>query len=138
MLASRLALAKNLLVLQVGQVHLRGLPLTGLFQAACYSLLPGAVCHSDQPTYNNATCPVVQAEWATAVFHQANTISNYWNNFNNDCCLPFPLVPCSGEGYPVYVVNATSADDVKKGVDFARRNDVRMVVKATGHDYLGR
>jgi hypothetical protein len=31
---------------------------------------PGAVCHSDQPTYNNATCPVVQAEWATAVFHQ--------------------------------------------------------------------
>jgi hypothetical protein len=99
---------------------------------------PGAVCHSDQPTYNAATCPAVQADWATAVFHQANPISNYWNNFNNDSCLPFPLVPCSGEGYPVYVVNATSADDVKKGVDFARENNVRLVVKATGHDYLGR
>ena len=59
---------------------------------------PGAVCHLGQPTYNNATCPTVQAEWYTAVFHQANPISNYWNNWNNDSCLPItPTGPCSGK-----------------------------------------
>jgi len=35
-------------------------------------------------------------------------------------------------------VNATCKEDVKRGVDFARENDVRLIVKATGHDYLGR
>jgi len=100
---------------------------------------PGAVCHLGQPTYNNATCPTVQTEWYTAVFHQANPISNYWNNWNNDSCLPItPTGPCSGKGYPVYVVNATCKEDVKKSVDFARENNVRLVVKATGHDYIGR
>lgn len=38
----------------------------------------------------------------------------------------------------MYVVNATCASDVKKGVDFARRHGVRLVVEGTGHDYLGR
>lgn len=38
----------------------------------------------------------------------------------------------------MYVVNATCAEDVKKGVDFAREENVRLVVKASGHDYLGR
>jgi hypothetical protein len=60
------------------------------------------------------------------------------NNWNNDSCLPIPGVRCSGEGYPVYVVNAISVGDVKAGVDFAMENDVRLVVKGTGHDYLGR
>lgn len=36
------------------------------------------------------------------------------------------------------MVNATCSEDVKMGVDFARENNVRLVVKASGHDYLGR
>ncbi len=52
--------------------------------------------------------------------------------------MPIATYPCSGQGYPIYVVNATCAEDVKKGVDFARENNVRLVVKGTGHDYLGR
>jgi FAD/FMN-containing dehydrogenase len=27
---------------------------------------------------------------------------------------------------------------VKKGIDFARENNIRLIVKGTGHDYLGR
>lgn len=56
----------------------------------------------------------------------------------NDSCLPSQDAPCSGAGYPVYVVNATSAADVKIAIDFARDNGVRLVVKASGHDYLKR
>jgi len=29
-------------------------------------------------------------------------------------------------------------EDVKAGVDFARERNVRLIVKGTGHDYLGR
>jgi len=37
-----------------------------------------------------------------------------------------------------YAVAAETPDDVVAAVDFARRNGVRLVVKGTGHDYLGR
>ena len=37
-----------------------------------------------------------------------------------------------------YAVAATSAADISAAVDFARDNAVRLVVKGTGHDYLGR
>ena len=99
---------------------------------------PGAVCHSDQPTYNAKTCPTIQADWLTAIFHTEDPVSTINNNFNNDTCLPYANDTCSELGYPVYVVNATCADDVKKGVDFARKHNIRLIVKATGHDYLGR
>ncbi|KFZ14095.1 hypothetical protein V502_06248 [Pseudogymnoascus sp. VKM F-4520 (FW-2644)] len=99
---------------------------------------PGAVCHPSQPSYDGAACPAVQAGWKLAKWHTENPVSVIMDNFANDTCLPDPKYPCSGEGYPIYVVNATTAEHVKKGVDFARQNKVRLVVKGTGHDYLGR
>lgn len=39
---------------------------------------------------------------------------------------------------PRYVVNATSYKDVARGIEFARRNNIRLVVRNTGHDLLGR
>lgn len=43
-----------------------------------------------------------------------------WNQFANDTCLPDPGSPCSAAGYPAYVVNATSTEDVKAAVDFGK------------------
>ncbi|KAL9090548.1 MAG: hypothetical protein Q9165_005309 [Trypethelium subeluteriae] len=57
---------------------------------------------------------------------------------NNDSCIPDPSAPCTGLGYPIYVVNASSADGIKVAVDFARENNIRVNVKASGHDYLKR
>ena len=37
-----------------------------------------------------------------------------------------------------YAVVATDASDVALAVDFARTHDLRLVIKGTGHDYLGR
>jgi len=36
------------------------------------------------------------------------------------------------------VIDATGKEDVKRCVDFARSNGVRLVVKGTGVDYIGR
>ncbi|KAH8907907.1 FAD-binding domain-containing protein [Coniochaeta sp. PMI_546] len=99
---------------------------------------PGAVCHPGQPTYNPAACPDVQAGWSTYDFHQRDPVSSMWNQYNNDSCLPESSYPCSGQGYPIFVINATTADHVKLGVRFARRHNIRLVVKSTGHDYIGR
>jgi hypothetical protein len=99
---------------------------------------PGAICHPKQSTYSASNCPKVQEEWLSIFFHQDNPVSSAWNNFNNDSCLPLAAAPCSGEGYPVYVVNATTPAHVQAAVKFAGKHNVRLNVKGTGHDYLGR
>jgi len=37
-----------------------------------------------------------------------------------------------------YAIAARSTADIVAGVDFARKHDVRLVIKGTGHDYYGR
>lgn len=39
---------------------------------------------------------------------------------------------------PVYAVNATSRRDIATALEFAKTNNVRLVVASTGHDLLGR
>ena len=98
---------------------------------------PASSCHSSGPGSND-TCTEVTTSWKNMTFHQNNPISTAWNNMNNDSCLPSISAPCSGLGYPVYVVNASSANDVKLAINFARENNIRLNVKASGHDYLKR
>jgi hypothetical protein len=79
---------------------------------------PGAVCHSSDPLYDATLCASVQEAWSNEFFHQQNPISAEWNNWTNDTCLPIDGLPCSSEGYPRYVINATTSKHVKAGVDF--------------------
>ncbi|KAL8683249.1 MAG: hypothetical protein Q9186_000751 [Xanthomendoza sp. 1 TL-2023] len=59
-------------------------------------------------------------------------------NWENDACLPVPNVHCDLKQYTRYVVNATKSTHVKAGIDFARTHNVRLIVRGTGHDFLGR
>jgi hypothetical protein len=45
---------------------------------------------------------------------------------------------CSIGDAPRYTVNATTPAQVVAGVNFARENNIRLVVRNTGHDILGR
>ncbi|KAF2434934.1 FAD-binding domain-containing protein [Tothia fuscella] len=45
---------------------------------------------------------------------------------------------CSLGNYSPYVVKAMSKEDVSEGVKFANEHGLRLVVKNTGHDFLGR
>ncbi|KAJ6545532.1 hypothetical protein B0H19DRAFT_1075824 [Mycena capillaripes] len=49
-----------------------------------------------------------------------------------------PIGNCSLGGFPVYIVNATTVKHVQLGVNFARNKGIRLVVKNTGHDFVGR
>lgn len=81
---------------------------------------PGAVCHPSQSTYNTSQCSQVADEWKTYEFHVANPISVMWDKFDNFTCLPDENTPCSPAGYPAYVVNASTAEHVKIGIDFGK------------------
>ncbi|KAI1264601.1 FAD-binding domain-containing protein [Xylariaceae sp. FL1019] len=45
---------------------------------------------------------------------------------------------CTRGGFPEYVVNATASGHVQAAVNFARENNIRLVIKNTGHDFGGR
>ena len=77
-------------------------------------------------------------EWSTSPFRRADPVSSAWNNFNNDTCIPDPTSSCSGKGYAAFLVNAISEEHVALGVQFARKHKIRLIVKATGRDYMGR
>ncbi|KAI8307489.1 FAD-linked oxidoreductase ZEB1 [Colletotrichum sp. SAR11_240] len=99
---------------------------------------PGAVCHPGEPTHDAGRCAAVQAGWSRFDFHKADPVSVMWDNWSDDTCLPDAAYLCRADGYSAFVVNATTPEHVKFGVDFARENNVRLIVKSTGHDYLGR
>ena len=96
---------------------------------------PGAPCHSDFPQYNTDACTAVYNEWINPSFYVNNPVAV---DYNDDTCLPASTAPCSASGYPAYVVTAMSASDVQATVKFAASTGVRLIVKATGHDFLGR
>lgn len=95
--------------------------------AACFA--PGAP--------NFELCTGIKNEWNSSQWHSDNPVSSLWQNFNNYSCVP-DGVTCTDAGYPVYVVNASSADHVKVAVSFAGSKNLRLNIKSTGHDFLGR
>ncbi len=101
-------------------------------------LPPGSVCDPLSPNFNNESCTYVFSQYSNASFHAADLLSGDYPNWSNDSCLPDPQAGCSQAGYSVYVINATNKDYVKEGVNFARTHNIRLIVKGTGHDFLGR
>ncbi|KAK4493712.1 hypothetical protein PRZ48_014897 [Zasmidium cellare] len=60
--------------------------------------------------------------------------------FTNNSCNPFlePTAPCTLGNLAVYAVNATCTEDIAKTMDFVRRHNIRLTIRNTGHDYMGK
>lgn len=99
---------------------------------------PAASCHRNHPSYSSTACASLKLGWWFSGWHDHHPTSTLWQNVNNYSCVPDGLAPCSNDGYPVYVVEARQASDVKAAVDFARPKNIRLNIKSTGHDFLGR
>lgn len=58
--------------------------------------------------------------------------------FANQSCDPFTAqsAPCLLGNYVRYAVNATSSADVVAAINFARTNNIRLVIRNTGHEYV--
>lgn len=60
--------------------------------------------------------------------------------FENYTCDPFTPAsqPCQLGNYASYVINVGGPADVQAGIAFAKLQNVRLVIKNTGHEYAGR
>lgn len=56
--------------------------------------------------------------------------------FANQSCDPFTAESqaCQLGNFPSYAVNVSSAADIVAAVNFARNNNIRFVIKNTGHE----
>jgi hypothetical protein len=53
-------------------------------------------------------------------------------------CLPILQDRCTLGFYPEYVIIPKTKKHIKAGIDFARANNIRLVIRNTGHDFMGR
>lgn len=60
--------------------------------------------------------------------------------FANQTCSPFTprTTPCTLGNYVSYAIKATSHADITAALSFARAKKIRVLVRNTGHDFLGR
>jgi hypothetical protein len=63
-----------------------------------------------------------------------------WSYFTNDTCRPTanPSDTCTLGYYPVLYIDAKTTGHIQAGINFARQNNVRLIIRNTGHDFLGR
>ncbi|KZV68501.1 FAD-binding domain-containing protein [Peniophora sp. CONT] len=83
------------------------------------------------------------AEWSSAVFRnslpgQMNVLGKDYTSSPAELCLYNDTNSCSQGDVPLYAINATSPEHLQAGVSFASQHDLRVSVKSSGHDYLGR
>ncbi|PVH81290.1 putative isoamyl alcohol oxidase [Cadophora sp. DSE1049] len=98
----------------------------------------GSPCH--HPTYNAAECAAIQNSWTSPSIHLDSSSSVMAPYFANRSCDPFTVEssPCLLGNYVRYAVNVSTVSDVIAGVKFAASNNIRFVIRNTGHDFLGR
>ncbi|RDW86999.1 FAD-binding oxidoreductase [Aspergillus mulundensis] len=104
-----------------------------------------SVCYPSQTDYDEEACNAVRGNWTSWPFHSSNSASTGNPAWDRACT---PIYPngtsltgnpnageegCSIGNYPPYVVNATETAHVQAAVRFARKWNLRLNVKNTGH-----
>lgn len=100
-----------------------------------------SVCHVDQfAAYDAEKCAELLSVWGFPETHYRSSSSIMAPFFANQSCDPY--LPKSAEcvigSYIQYAVNAGDASDYQKTLDFTKKNNIRLVVRNTGHDYIGK
>ena len=119
---------------------------TQLSQPILHPLPPASPCYP--PSAPSGNCSGVIANFGDFFWRSdqpgAMQLSNFEtfifpNKTISACYLNTTLgVPCDQGSVPPVGVDARSKTDIQAGVNFAREHNLKLVVKTTGHDYLGR
>jgi FAD/FMN-containing dehydrogenase len=72
-----------------------------------------------------------------SVVHPTDIVYPYFQGFS---CLPTlnASTPCTNGGSPEYAVNVSNPDQIAAALKFARKKNIRLVIKNTGHDVNGK
>ncbi|PVI06075.1 FAD/FMN-containing isoamyl alcohol oxidase-like protein MreA [Periconia macrospinosa] len=102
---------------------------------------PAAACYQG-PLFNAAKCDNVRKESSSSLFVKEDPLIPFgmWQ-LGNPCPIPAATNlnnSCVVSSFPTYVVNATTVKHIQLAVNFARNNNIRVTIKNTGHDFIGR
>lgn len=84
----------------------------------------------------SATLEEAMRNEANDVCSIASSSSIMQTFFANDSCDPFSAEsrPCLMGNYVDYAVDVSSANDVIAAINFAKKNNIRFVIRNTGHE----
>jgi hypothetical protein len=101
-----------------------------------------ASCYDTQWGKKDVTeCTNVVKNFTNPLFHHADPTSNMWPIFQGRTCMPTndsSTKTCTLGGYPEYAVKVTNVAQIQLAINFARAANLRLVIKNTGHCYLGK
>ncbi|KAL1918879.1 uncharacterized protein VTP21DRAFT_2901 [Calcarisporiella thermophila] len=102
---------------------------------------PAQPCHL--PHYDEAACHQVMQNWNNSFWRSDQVGAMQNTNWEMDGGQGCPLgtdknAPCLQGSIPAYAVNVSSISDVQKTIKFATDRKLRLVIKNSGHDHLGR
>ncbi|KAH8424838.1 FAD-binding oxidoreductase [Aspergillus melleus] len=102
----------------------------------------GSVCHNNGPfaSYSSQACTDLLARWPIPATHSQTPFSPMAAWWTNSSCSPFTSKenPCTVGPLARYAANVTSADQLRSVLDFTHRRNIRLVIRNTGHDYVGK
>ncbi|KAI0538969.1 hypothetical protein GGR58DRAFT_466133 [Xylaria digitata] len=98
----------------------------------------GSVCHD--PNYDEEACEALKATWAFTKTFEGSPTDVVVPYFQNHSCDPFggKETPCLIGNNAAYSINVTKVSDIQAGIAFARSKNIRLSIKNTGHDLLGK
>ncbi|KAJ5090122.1 FAD-linked oxidoreductase sor8 [Penicillium argentinense] len=101
----------------------------------------GSVCHTSGAfaAYDAQGCADLLDNWAYPTTHYESSSSPMASWFANFSCDPFlPHRSCEIGSLQPYAVNVSGPEDVQATLRFTRKHNIRLVIRNTGHDYLGK
>ncbi|KAI1338181.1 FAD binding domain-containing protein [Xylariaceae sp. FL0016] len=102
-------------------------------------------CHTtlynqENPGFDEEQCAALRDVWYYPETHLPSPSSPMAYQFTNNSCNPFldPDTPCDIGYYVAYTINATTTTDIQAGIAFVEEHNIRLVIRNSGHDYLGK
>ncbi|KAI0040085.1 FAD-binding domain-containing protein [Auriscalpium vulgare] len=84
-------------------------------------------------------------DWQSSIWRAALPGAMNSNNWEQDyagnssmCLLTVNTTTCNQGRVPLFAINATTPAHLQAGVRFAAQHNLRVAIKASGHDFLGR
>ncbi|OTA53870.1 FAD binding domain-containing protein [Hypoxylon sp. EC38] len=100
-----------------------------------------SVCHNDSfAPYDEEACERLRSVWDYPETHYVTSSSPMAPFFANMSCDPFTPrnAQCVIGSYVQYAINTSSIDDYRSALTFVRKHNIRLVIRNTGHDYMGK
>ncbi|KAJ5820416.1 hypothetical protein N7474_006007 [Penicillium riverlandense] len=102
-----------------------------------------AVCHEGD--FDATACSAVQAQWANSTWRASEPGAVQWENWeawperDQSCYDTTPQNEECGQGrISLYSAIVQTTNQIQRAVQFASRHNLRLAIKNSGHDFLGR